>query len=242
MRGINGQPYLDLDRHFDVDRLSALHEPITRGIATGDVPWGWYGHDKNLLPGLGVRDLMSFQREELAPEVQAHLDSVPTGLGKRWYIMLNSPVKPMAYSICLQGSYSRHVPVSQCSDPTSDAARFPELMEFIAGLPFERVGRIIICVSAPDTFTYPHRDVSVDVSSHRHEFLWFRTNTHKPFYVFDPDTSERHYVRSRMAFFNDMDYHAVDMTDRACFSVRVDGAFRQEFRDEIGIGHLEQYP
>jgi hypothetical protein len=77
------------------------------------------------------------------------------------------------------------------------------------------------------------------VSAHRdhdspdlcHEFVWFRTNLDKPFFMLDPDTGEKLYVRSHAAWFDTVNqYHGADGTGGLSFSIRVDGRFSADFR------------
>jgi hypothetical protein len=80
------------------------------------------------------------------------------------------------------------------------------------------------------------------VSAHRdhdsqelcHEFLWFRTNLSKPFYMLSPGTGEKSYVGSNTAWFDTVNqYHGADATGGLSFSIRVDGVFTDALRAEI---------
>ena len=67
-----------------------------------------------------------------------------------------------------------------------------------------------------------------------HEFIWFRTNLEKPFYMLDPETGERLYVQSHSAWFDTVNqFHGADATGALSFSIRVDGIFSDEFRAQI---------
>jgi hypothetical protein len=114
-------------------------------------------------------------------------------------------------------------------EPTEDAAAFPALMDFIATLPFQRTARMMII----------YDDVARPVSAHRdhdstdllHEFVWFRTNLDKPFYMLDPATGERKYVEGHCAWFDTVNqFHGGDGRDGLTWSIRVDGEFTDEFR------------
>jgi hypothetical protein len=114
-------------------------------------------------------------------------------------------------------------------EPTPAAEEFSELLDFIAALPFEATGRMLIMYdNAPRPVT-PHRDH--DVVEVCHEFVWFRTNLTKPFYMLNHRTGERQYVASYSAWFDTVNqYHGSDPCDGLSFSVRVDGRFTDEFR------------
>jgi hypothetical protein len=119
--------------------------------------------------------------------------------------------------------------------PTQDAEDYAELMEFIATLPFESTGRMIIMYDDSGRAVSAHRDHdSLDLC---HEFIWFRTNLEKPFYMLDPACGEKLYVRSHTAWFDTVNqFHGADATGSLSFSIRVDGRFNEAFRREIPFG------
>jgi hypothetical protein len=116
--------------------------------------------------------------------------------------------------------------------PTPDAEEFSELMDFIAELPFEATGRMIIMYDDSGRAVSAHRDHdSIDLC---HEFIWFRTNLDKPFYILNSDTGEQLYVRSHSAWFDTVNqFHGADATGGLSFSIRVDGRFHQDLRRHI---------
>jgi hypothetical protein len=115
----------------------------------------------------------------------------------------------------------------------TDAAKdFPELMAFIETLPFARTGRMIIIYDDLGKAVPAHRDhLEPDVCN---EFIWFRTNLNKPFYMFNPETGEKKYVESYSCWFDAVNqYHGTDACDELSVSIRVDGIFTDEFRRQI---------
>lgn len=116
--------------------------------------------------------------------------------------------------------------------PTSDAEEFSELMDFIADLPFEATGRMIIMYDDSGRAVSAHRDH--DSTDLCHEFIWFRTNLDKPFYMLDSRTGEQLYVKSHSAWFDTVNqFHGADATGGLSFSIRVDGRFNEELRRQI---------
>ena len=112
---------------------------------------------------------------------------------------------------------------------TEAAEEFSLLMDFIATLPFAATGRMLIIYDDAGTPVPAHRDhLSPDIC---HEFVWFRTNLSKPFYVLNHETNERRYVKSYSAWFDTVNqFHGSDAHEGLAFSVRVDGRFTEEFR------------
>lgn len=117
-------------------------------------------------------------------------------------------------------------------EPTPDAAEFAPLMEFIETLPFAATGRILIMYDADCRAVSAHRDHdSVELC---HEFIWLRTNLSKPFYMFNPDTTERAYILGHSAWFDTVNqFHGADASGTLSFSIRVDGVFDDAFRRQI---------
>jgi hypothetical protein len=116
--------------------------------------------------------------------------------------------------------------------PTVHAAEFSLLMDFIATLPFQATGRMLIMYDNVARQVPAHRDhIETELC---HEFLWFRTNTKKPFFMLNQKTGEKKYVEGYSAWFDSVNqFHGSDAYDGLSFSIRVDGKFTDEFRDSI---------
>jgi len=115
---------------------------------------------------------------------------------------------------------------------SEDAADFAELMGFIETLPFKARGRMMIIYDEQGRTVTPHRDH--DSQELCHEFIWLRTNLDKPFFMLNPDSGERLDVSSHTAWFDTVNqYHGAEATGQLAWSIRVDGAFTEEFRSSI---------
>jgi hypothetical protein len=123
---------------------------------------------------------------------------------------------------------------SELWEPTADAAEFSDLMEFIATLPFKRTARMIIMYDATGHAVTAHRDhPRIGLL---HEFIWFRTNLTKPFYMLNHKTAERRYVTSYSTWFDTCNqFHGVDAKPGLSVSIRVDGTFSDELRAMIPV-------
>jgi hypothetical protein len=115
---------------------------------------------------------------------------------------------------------------------TEHAAEFAGLMRFIETLPFASKGRMLIIYDDAEKIVPAHRDhLETDVCN---EFIWFRTNFKKPFYMLNPNTNEKKYVEGYSAWFDSVNqYHGSDAAEGLAFSIRVDGKFTDEFRKSI---------
>lgn len=115
---------------------------------------------------------------------------------------------------------------------TRAADDFSLLTDFIETLPFERTGRMLIIYDDKGLEVPAHRDhLEADIC---HNFIWFRTNPRKPFYMLNPETGEKLYVKSYSAWFDTVNqFHGSDGAPGLSFSIRVDGIFKREFMDQI---------
>lgn len=115
---------------------------------------------------------------------------------------------------------------------TEAAEEFSELMDFIETLPFQATGRVLIIYDDGGKAVPPHRDhLEHNVCN---EFVWFRTNLKKPFYVLNHETGEKKYVEGYTAWFDAVNqFHGSDAINDLSFSIRVDGIFTDEFKNEI---------
>jgi hypothetical protein len=116
--------------------------------------------------------------------------------------------------------------------PTAAADEFAEVMRFVSGLPFKATGRILIIYDNTGAAVPAHRDhLETDIC---HEFLWFRTNKNKPFYLLNHKTGEKLYVDSYSAWFDSVNqFHGSEAGTGLSFSFRVDGVFSDELRKQI---------
>ncbi|HEY0429993.1 MAG TPA: hypothetical protein VGC76_19570 [Pyrinomonadaceae bacterium] len=116
--------------------------------------------------------------------------------------------------------------------PTEAANEFALLMDFIRTLPFEATGRMLIMYDNVRRQVPAHRDhVETDIL---HEFIWFRTNLKKPFYMLNHETGEKKYIEGYSAWFDSVNqFHGSEAIDGLSFSIRVDGRFTDEFRKQI---------
>jgi len=116
--------------------------------------------------------------------------------------------------------------------PSEEAGEFAELMAFIETLPFKARGRMLIIYDPEGRAVSAHRDH--DSAELCHEFIWFRTNLDKPFFMLDPDSGERLDVASHSAWFDTVNqYHGADATGALAWSIRVDGVFNDALRARI---------
>ncbi len=146
-------------------------------------------------------------------------EDAPTRPGTRMVYLARSALPEDYYDLDRTDAWIR----------SEEASEFGELMAFIDTLPFEATARMLIMYDPEGRAVTAHRDHdSVELC---HEFVWFRTNLAKPFYMLDPVSGERRYVESHSAWFDTVNqYHGGDATWELAWSIRVDGRFTDAFR------------
>lgn len=114
--------------------------------------------------------------------------------------------------------------------PTPFVEKVPELMAFIKTLPFQATGRIMLMFDKGDTAVAAHRDhVNPNLC---HEFIWFRTNLKKKFFVLSH--GEKLYFSSYSGWFDTVNqFHGADPAGELNLSIRVDGIFDDRLRKLI---------
>lgn len=115
---------------------------------------------------------------------------------------------------------------------TEAAEEFASLTDFIRTLPFKTTGRMLIIYDDAGKEVPAHRDhLESEICN---EFIWFRTNLKKPFYVLNQNTGAKKYVESYSAWFDAVNqYHGSEAVEGLSFSIRVDGTFTDEFKKQI---------
>jgi hypothetical protein len=117
-------------------------------------------------------------------------------------------------------------------DPAPAAHEFSRLMDLIETFPFKTRARMMIMYDDSGKPVTAHRD-HVDTNL-CHEFIWFRSNRVKPFYVMNHKTGQREDVQSYSAWFDTCNqFHGADGYPGLSFSLRVDGQFSDELRKQI---------
>ena len=197
--------YKSLDRYIDIDRLSSLND---------------YIEDR-------IRDCIAESSGDLFVNLYRWDEQTPYAPGVR-EIWLSRPRSG------LDSTYLDEVDRTDIWEPSEAVGRFPELMDFIETLPFQKKGRMLIIYDDEARFVPAHRDhLDPNVCN---EFIWCRTSLKKPFYVLDPETNIKKYVESYSVWFDAVNqYHGSDGVEGLSFSIRIDGRFTDEFRSQIPV-------
>jgi len=259
IKGIGSVPYLNLDDHIDVEGFSRLHYKMCKGIVLSK-----YKKEGNMVKPGGCDNAyeLTFKPNfQALEEYHALPDDHEIRILGREIGEYNNRDQFMLYLKLVMGSYDPYQFIFLRTEDggwesrfdekawTPDIQYFPELKLWLESLVtnkvFKHLGRVIFFKAEHDCLMPMHRDLilpeETDYFNHRHEFIHIRPNLDKPFYIWDPDTNTKILTEHRAIFFNDQDWHAGGRTNKQTYSLRIDGPFTEEFREKLGIGHLDYY-
>ena len=266
IRGIGGQPYINLDPFLDIDGFKNLHPEICKGFALArdyakEGTWMKPGFDwKDASYIVNWKPIYKAVEEYLAlPETDPiRVAGDPmyfTDLSNfknrntftRYLKMAMGAYDPyIYYFLWEEGSWDDRTASRKL---TEEAEYFPNVVKWVEqlqGTVFEHIGRVIFFHCEADGIPFEHRDLDAKngidiVKPHRNEFIHIRPNTKKAFYLWDPESKDKTYLNTRAAWWNDVDWHGGERIMEQSYSLRIDGKFTEAFRKQLGIDHLESY-
>lgn len=258
IRGINNQPFLDLDAWLDIEGFKNLHYEMCYGLAVsswkkeGNIvkPGGCDQYDPSFKPIFkSLEEYFSLPEDHEIRKygkIIGELDNRNTFIN---FLKLSLGAYDPYQFIFLKTEDGGWQSRFQEKQWTPDSENFPNLKKWIEKLiedrVFQHLGRIIFFKAEHDVIMPKHRDLilphETEYTDHRHEFIHIRSTMDKKFYIWDNDIDVYHYVNCYSCFFNDQDWHGGEANDRQTFSLRIDGRFTDEFRQKIGISHLSIY-
>jgi hypothetical protein len=266
IKGINNNPYIDMEPYLDMETFEKLQPEILRGFAEArefakEGTWmapGFTFENMSYVPNW--KPIYKAMQEFLALP-----DDDPIKLGGidlyKDFKNYRSRNKFTRYIKMAMGAYDPYIYYFLWEEGdwddrpgerqlTEEAKYFPNLVEWVLKLKenniFEHIGRVIFFHCEADGIPFEHRDLDARngvnvVKPHRNEFIHIRPNTKKAFYVWDPEFKNKVYLNTRAAWWNDVDWHGGEKIMEQSYSLRIDGKFSEEFRQKLGINHLEYY-
>ena len=244
IKGINNKPYLSLDSYIDIEEFKEMHEALCAGLAKSNRVQGSYGNGalkQSQHLDLWEARLRYFSLPESHP-IRVNGRAVENNHAHlKFYLKLAYAPNTSVYL----RSELKHIRKAFAEDCRweANAEHFPKLIPLIKKLPFKSLGRIIFFLHEHESEMLIHSDICEEqrYDPHRNEFIWIRSRLDKNFFIYDPESKEKKQVTSYAAFFNEHDFHGGDPTPQMTFSLRIDGFFTEEFREKIGIAHIDHY-
>ena len=269
IKGIDNQPYIDLDAHLDIEGFTSLHPEICRGFAEAR---DYAKEGTWIVPGFDLKQssyiadwkpiYQAFDEYQKLPEehpikVEGNKiypknfkDYKERNLFTRYLktaLGANDPY--VYYFLWEEGDWNNR---NATREPTELQKFFPGVTKWVENLVEEniisRIGRVIFFVCDHNGRAFEHRDLIVnkdgslpDYSPHKNEFMHIRPRTKRGFYLWDPEKERKVYINSQSAFWNDQDWHGGESSTEQEYGMRIDCVFTDEFRKKIGIDHVESY-
>jgi len=114
-------------------------------------------------------------------------------------------------------------------------------IDWVETLPLKKIGPVYFILQRPYIIPHHHQDHLMDEPyPHRQEFIRIGVDD-KHFHILNPPDDPIE-VNGKSSFFNQQNLHGSDRYSTEWkISVKIDSIFTDEFRDQIGIGDLDQY-
>jgi len=261
LRGIWGRPYIDLERYVDVSRLDEVHEEICLALTqvptsyTGgshkwmgivppslaDEPYVDYGQVIEAMSDADFARFVSLADEPVAFDPARRKEyefgeERPHPLSRRqmrWLELKFGVYFPWKVFYELIQTRGWEDKSRQKSFTEEAEAHFPRLIALVKSLPFAEIGRCnVMGLEANDHGTV-HHDRSSDEKVAADHFISFCPRGDKRLYLWDEEARRKVFVKPRVYWFNDGDYHGVEPDPYFRYSVRVDGFFRPELLERL---------
>ena len=267
IKGINNTPYIDIEPYLDMDTFNNLQPEIFRGFADAreyakEGTWMKPAFDfADMSYVLNWKPIYKAIEEFLAlpdddPIKQGGIDlyrdfedfSVRNRFTRYVKMAMGAYDPYIYYFLWEQGDWhDRSAPRKM----TPESKFFPKTVKWIEDMIhnkiFDHIGRVIFFHREADGIVFEHRDLDGELgmqngyTPHRNEFIHIRPNLKSPFYLWDPEKKNKIYINTRAAWWNDQDWHGGDSVMEQSYGLRIDGKFTEEFREKLGINHLENY-
>jgi hypothetical protein len=266
IRGINDQAYLDLEKYLDMQSFERLQPEIYLGFAEArqfakegtwmkpGFTWEESSYIINWKPiPYAIEQFLALPDNDPIkvagmPLYKEFSNYEQRNKFTRFLKMAMGAYDPyIYYFLWEEGSWNDR---SAARKLTPEAKYFPNVVNWVENLIteniFEHIGRVIFFHCEAGGIPFEHRDLDAKNGiniryPHRNEFIHIRPNTKKAMYVWDPEKKNKIYINSRAAWWNDQDWHGGEMIMEPSYSLRIDGKFTDQFREKLGINHLENY-
>ncbi len=231
----NGQLFLNFDKLIDVDSVLNMKPWLSAFVARNFhliEPCRY--HQKNLwTQDTALLDLsQAWQAKNSGDQVYKFVDNKQL---HRW-LMFEQDLAVGNFMINLRPWVThwtqRHL-AAHCAAIAEDA----QLTDFYHWLDnqkiFEQYGSVKIFINFQHTGTLTHRDY-VDLNEpSKDEFIWLGFSPHKHLYIFDPESQTKVYATGIANYFNTNNWHGSGPSPFACYSIRVDGIFSDQFKQRM---------
>lgn len=257
IRGIFGQPFLDLGPYLDLEPLPEIHDEVCLGLAQIPVDYTGgshrsmaivppsrqgechvdYGEVIRLMTSEDLATLSALRdggepidpsrRPEVGEEKELPL-SRRQMLWLKYRFGVYFPWK--AFVELIPNRYWGEKSQGAGKSFTDKArAFFPKTVAWIQKLPFTEIGRCTIMGLEANDHGTVHHDGDPDHPRAPDHFVTVCPHGNKRVFLWEEATAKKIPVAGRAYWFNDQDDHGVDADPFFRYSIRVDGVFREDF-------------
>jgi len=238
---IHGQRFIDLEKYIDLTEFDSLRLEICRGIATARD----FAYD----------GLQEVPEGTMHPHAQGYQVNPLFDVARKWNSLPDTdPLKIAGKDLTynqrtdfLKNAYGAYDYYRLFQLVTSDgvnhpvADHFPGLLKWVqsfvtAGIITNLHSSNLISVDAGG-IPWEHFDPSdgTETEGFLPEFIHIKTDIDRPFYILDPETGERIFMNTRVAYWNERDWHGGLPVWRPTYTLRVNGYFTDDFKRKVGM-------
>jgi len=242
IKGINGIPYLDLEKHVDLQVFDSLHSEICRGISTAR-PFIIDGNHKinlgSINPHAQGYKIQPLYEKFSHWESLADTDPLKIAGKDLNHNQLTTYLKYAFGGYDLYAHYDILEPNFETNGLSELSNHFPNLIKWIFDFKtleiFESLHSATLFVLEAGGIPWEHFDPEVSNNEKEilSEFIHFKTDLDRPFYLFDSEQNSRTYVNTRVAWWNESDWHGGEPILRSTYTLRINGIFTDSFKKRI---------
>lgn len=239
---INNRPYIDLEKYVDLQGFDNLHSEICKGIATARsciIDGNQIINPGSINPhGQGYKVKPLYDAYSIW---QSLPDTDPLKIaGKELdYNQLTTYLKFAFGGYDLYSHYDILESDFESNGLSEVANHFPNLINWIfsfktSGI-FSSLHSSTLFVLEAGGIPWEHFDPEVSNDEHgmMPEFIHIKTDLDRPFYLLDPETKTRTYINTRVAWWDEREWHGGEPINRSTYTLRINGRFTDSFKRKI---------
>lgn len=238
---IHGKQFIDLEKYIDLTEFDSLHLEISRGIA--------------LARDLAIDGLQHVPEGTMHPHAQGYDVKPLWEVVDQWNELPDDDPFKIAgkdltynqrtdYLKNAYGAYEFYRIFQIIRDDGINlklTEHFPGLLKWIqsfvtSGIIKNLHSANLLSIDAGG-IPWEHFDPADGVESPGFlpEFIHIKTDTDRPFYILNPETGERTFMNTRIAYWNERDWHGGLPIHRPTYTLRINGYFTDEFKKKVGM-------
>lgn len=239
---IGDRLFINLENHIDLTEFDSLRTEICRGMATAEHLSRKGLHtinDGTIHPhaqGINVNPLY---------DVYSYWNSLPDNdplkIGGK-DLDYNQLTTYLKFALGGYDLYSLYLVLDDCFNEikfTEINNHFPNLTKWIVSFIdkgiFTRISSATIMSLEAGGVPWEHCDPEPMWAGKVAEFIHIKTDLDRPFYMVDPKTQERVYMNTRVAWWDETDWHGGEPISRPTYTLRINGRFTDEFKQKINL-------